>query len=249
MFIRTENFETFRMYYPVITILVAIHVLIFFWINLLPGGEWIYYHGVGLNLAVHNGDYWRLVTPIFMHVGFMHVIFNSVSLILFGPPLEQMLGKFRFILLYLSSGIIANIATYYVGGLDYYAHLGASGAIFGLFGAYFYIVLNRKDLIDQTSSQMIMTILVIGLVMTFVNPNINIYAHIFGAIGGALMIPLILIGVKPYQRYQTYTDPNEVSFNPNRWQKKSFRRFKFGKIFWVVLGVLVLLGIISRFFF
>ncbi|KMK76919.1 rhomboid family intramembrane serine protease [Alkalihalobacillus pseudalcaliphilus] len=250
MFIRNETFQTYRSSYPIITGIVAINIIVFFWINFLPGGTWILQNGIGFNLAVAEGQYWRLLTPVFMHQGFMHIIFNMLSLILFGPALEKMLGKMKFILLYLGAGILANVATFFIAGLGYYPHLGASGAIFGLFGAYFYIVLLRKDLIDQQNSQVIMMILLIGLIMTFVNPNINIYAHIFGAIAGALIVPPLLIGAKPYYTpapVRTYTDPSEVSFNPNRWQKKSFSNRKLGKIFWIVLGILVFLGVISRF--
>ncbi|GAF64724.1 hypothetical protein BTS2_1620 [Bacillus sp. TS-2] len=252
MFSRTENFYTFRKNYPIITIIIAIHLIIFLWINLLPGGEWIRFRGVGFNLGVELGEYWRLVTPIFMHVSLTHLLFNSASLVIFGPPLEQMLGKAKFILLYLSSGILANIATFFIGGLDYPPHLGASGAIFGIFGAYFFIALLRKDLIDRNNSQLILMIFIAGIVMTFVNSNINIYAHIFGAIAGAAVIPLLLNGVKPFYRpinMVQQKDPDEIQFNPNRWNNKKFSnsQLKIGKIFWIAFGVIVLIGLLSRF--
>src|SRR5699024_12162777 len=69
---------------------------------------------------------------------------------------------------------------------------------YGLFGIYIYMVVFRKELIDQASSQIIVVIFVIGLVMTFVQSNINVFGHIFGFIGGMAIAPLVLANVDPY---------------------------------------------------
>ena len=248
MFIRNESFYSFRKNYPIVTILVAIHITLFIWMNLLPLGNWIYFNGVGNNLAVYHGEYWRLLTPIFMHGSVGHVLFNSFSLVLFGPALERMLGKIKFISIYLLSGIIANIATYFLGGINFPNHLGASGAIFGLFGVYLYMVFNRKDLIDRANSQVVLTILVIGLIMTFINSNINVLAHLFGLVGGAALAPIFLIKARPfYSHYYNAPSPGNISFNPNRWSGNRFRNKKIiGKLLWVGLGILVIAGILAR---
>lgn len=248
MFIRNESFYSFRRQYPIITILVAIHLILFVWMNFLPGGRLIQGMGIGYNLAVANGEYWRLLTPIFLHVGIGHLVFNSFSLVIFGPALEQMLGRIKFLLVYFISGIIANIATFYIGGLTYPPHLGASGAIFGLLGLYVYLVIYRKDLIDQANAQLVMTILVIGLVMTFVNSNINIFAHLFGLISGAALAPLILAGVKPYYRQRVVDDDGEVAFDPNRWNKKKKNRKRIQQILWIGFAILVIAGILAQLF-
>ncbi|WP_078551273.1 rhomboid family intramembrane serine protease [Bacillus alkalicellulosilyticus] len=245
MFIRNETFYTFRKNYPVITVIVAIHLILFLWMNFFPGGTWIRTQGIGFNLSVYYGEYWRLLTPIFMHIGVGHVLFNSFSLVLFGPALERMLGKVRFLLVYVLCGVIANIATYFIGGLNYPAHLGASGAIFGLFGLYLYMSLYRKDLIDQANSQIVMTILIIGLVMTFVNTNINIFAHLFGLIAGAAFAPIFLANARPYYMRQPVHDPGEISFNPNRWRKKGMNQ-NLKKALWAGIIILVLVGLFFR---
>lgn len=138
----------------------------------------------GVNLYVVNGEYWRLVTPIFMHAGFGHMLFNSFSLVLFAPALEQLLGKTKFILLYLFTGIAANIATLILKPLTY-THVGSSGAIFGLFGFYISIIMFRKAMMSRENSQTIMTIAIIAVIMTFVQSNINITAHIFGMLAAS----------------------------------------------------------------
>src|SRR5699024_10307837 len=98
-------------------------------------GDVVFEQLVGVNILVAHGEVWRLVTPIFLHKGFTHLLFNSFSLVLFGPGLERILGKGRFLLVYLSAGVFANIATFFIQPPTY-IHLGASGAIFGIFGYY-----------------------------------------------------------------------------------------------------------------
>ncbi|WP_280771307.1 rhomboid family intramembrane serine protease [Salipaludibacillus daqingensis] len=225
MFIRNESFESFIKSYKVVTTLVIIHIFFYIWMDWFPflGGAEIRYLFIGNNILISMGDYWRIITPIFIHGGLMHMAFNSFSLVLFGPALENMLGKTKFIIAYLAAGILANIAYFYLGN-DFVSHLGASGAIFGLFGIYLYMVINRKDLIDQANSQLIKIIIVLGVVMTFINPGINVLAHIFGLISGAAIAPLILMNVKYQPMYQNVHDPDDIGFNPNRWANRSKRK-------------------------
>ncbi|WP_096438469.1 rhomboid family intramembrane serine protease [Alteribacter populi] len=251
MFIRNESFQSFTRSYPVVTTIIGIHFVLFLWMNLFPflGGDFIRNQGIGINAFIMMGEYWRLVTPIFLHVTITHVLFNSFSLFLFGPALEQMLGKTRFIAAYLLTGILANVATLLIGGVSYLPHLGASGAIFGLFGIYLYMVLYRKDLIDSANAQVVMTILIIGLIMTFVNPRINIYAHLFGLIAGAAIGPIILYKISrfAYVRRQSRPDDHEVTFDPQRWQKKSRNKQLFKKIAFISILVLAAIAFLARF--
>ncbi|MDL4840151.1 rhomboid family intramembrane serine protease [Aquibacillus rhizosphaerae] len=252
MFIRTESFKDFIRFYPIVSTIVAIQLVIWLLIALgSPLGNFILQWGIGVNLLVEQGEYWRHITPIFLHSGTTHVLFNSFSLVLFGPALEQMLGKFKFILVYLATGIIANIFTYYLESSPYYTHLGASGAIYGLFGVYLYMVFLRKDLIDRANAQIVTTILVIGLVMTFVQSNINISAHLFGVISGLAFGPIILHNVEPFSIYRNRkrTKDESIPFDPNRWNKKRYRYKKYiGPIIWTIIALLVLFGLLSNFF-
>ena len=91
----------------------------------------------------------------------------------------------RFLTLYLLSGIFANVATYFLHDWNY-AHVGASGAIFGLFGAYGALVYYTKKTMPQLR-QMILPIIVISVIMTFIQPGINATGHIAGLIVGFLI--------------------------------------------------------------
>lgn len=196
MFIRTErSIKEFFKFYPLVFILAIINLGLWFIINFLklPIGLKIYDLGIGHNLTVLLFDeYWRLVTPIFLHADFGHVIFNTFALVLFGPALEKMLGSLKFISVYLITGVIGNIGTFFMDPHSVTPHLGASGAIYGLFGIYIYMVLFRKDLISKADSQIIKTIFVLGVVMSLLRTNINLSAHLFGFGSGFILGPILL---------------------------------------------------------
>src|SRR5699024_5032646 len=259
MFIRQErSIKEFIHFYPVVSILIGIYALLWLWIDLLqlPFSREIWTWAVGQNIAISHGQYWRLFTATFLHADFMHMLFNSFSLVLFGPALEQMLGKYKFLFIYFVSGIIGNIATVLSSPFAIYAHLGASGAIYGLLGAYLFMVLFKKHLIDQNNIQIVSIILIAGVVITYLQPNINVYAHLFGAAGGFLLVPLVITNkTRSFIMYRTYT-PSEkrtvtndhgVNFDPNRWRRKK-RRITFNpKILWGIFIILVILGLLNRF--
>jgi rhomboid protease GluP len=187
MFTRTESLRDFIRFYPIVSLIISIHILLYLAtaVPVFPS-RYLFEQLSGVNLFIVNGEYWRIVTPIFMHGGFAHMLFNSFSIVLFGPALEQLLGRTKFILLYLATGIAANIATLILEPLTY-THVGSSGAIFGLFGFYISIIIFRKAMLSRENSQTIMTIAIIGVIMTFVQSNINITAHIFGLLAGFLI--------------------------------------------------------------
>lgn len=256
MFFRTETAKDFIRYYPIVIIIIAIQF--FIWLNMFfttPLGAWIFSWGIGSNEAIGAQQYWRFITPIFIHDpnSIMHILFNSFSLVLFGPALEQMLGKWKFIFTYLFAGIVGNVFTY-LAGPGSYLSFGASGAVYGLIGLYIYMAFSRKDLIDPSSRQIVITIGVIGLIMTFLRPGINIYAHFFGFIGGLALGPLILTKAKAFTHQQYLRRKpreNSTSFDPNRWNKKRIPSNKnkiVEKVLWGVIIVLVILGFLGRYF-
>jgi rhomboid protease GluP len=241
MFSRTESFQQFTRYYPVVTAIILIHVL-FYLASLVPlyPGRWLFETFAGINLYIAEGELWRFVTPIFLHSGFAHMLFNSFSLVLFGPALERMLGKIKFLLLYIAGGVLANIATFLVNPLTY-VHVGSSGAIFSLFGFYMAIIVFRSHMLSRQNSQIILTITVIGVIMTFVQPNVNISAHLFGLLAGFLIGSI------------AYYDGN-ISLKRRGFGKifvfntsSSKMRITPGKlIFWGFIIILALIGLFGR---
>lgn len=185
MFNRTENFKQYTTYYPVVSTLLAAN-LILYALTLLPViGTIIQNYGIQVNFLVQIGEWWRIFTAMFLHAGFMHVLFNMFSLYLFGPELERIAGKVRFATIYLLSGIVGNVATYLLnnGG---YASLGASGAIFGIFGAFGALVYYTRHTMPMLR-KLILPIILVSVIMTFLQSNVNIYAHLGGLVTGFIL--------------------------------------------------------------
>lgn len=185
MFRRTENFKQYTTLYPVVSVIIAINLIIFL-LDFVPAiGSLIYENGVFVNFLVANGEIWRIVTAVFLHGGFLHLLFNMFSLFLFGPELEKIVGKARFITIYLIAGIVGNMATFLIQP-PYYASLGASGAIFGIFGAFGALIYYTRRTMPMLR-QMILPIIVISVIMTFLQSNVNATAHIGGLVAGFIL--------------------------------------------------------------
>ena len=121
-----------------------------------------------------------MLTALFLHGSFLHILFNMYSLLIFGPILEHALGRWRFLALYLLSGLGGSIAVLLIApGI---AVVGASGAIFGLLGAFF--VIQRK--LGGNSLQLVIVI-GLNLVIGFVIPSIAWQAHVGGLVVGGLV--------------------------------------------------------------
>jgi membrane associated rhomboid family serine protease len=131
--------------------------------------------------GVADGEYYRLLTAAFLHAGVFHILMNMFALAQLGPVLEAALGRLRFTALYVLSALGGSVLSYLLSE-PFQLGVGASGAIFGLFGAY-YVVVRRLG--GETRS--IVTLLVINLVITFTVPIIDWRAHLGGLVTGALL--------------------------------------------------------------
>jgi membrane associated rhomboid family serine protease len=131
--------------------------------------------------GVAEGQYYRLLTAMFLHGGYAHIIFNMLSLWWLGAPLEKALGRARFLALYLVSGLAGSALSYLLAAPNQ-PSLGASGAIFGLFGAT--AVLVRRLNYDMRP---VIALLVINLILTFGWSGIAWQAHIGGLVAGVVV--------------------------------------------------------------
>jgi membrane associated rhomboid family serine protease len=136
----------------------------------------------GQIVGVADHEYYRLITAAFLHSTTpLHILFNMWALMVVGPPLEQALGRLRFTTVYLMSALGGSVLFYYLGAANV-PSVGASGAIFGLFGAWF--VVARRLRLDARG---IVVLIAINLVISFTIPNIAWQAHVGGLITGAAL--------------------------------------------------------------
>jgi membrane associated rhomboid family serine protease len=138
---------------------------------------------------------WRMITSIFTHSpnSFLHILLNMYSLFIFGRVLEQMLGRGRFLALYLIAGFGGSVAVDLIASPTT-AVVGASGAIFGLMGAYF--IINRH--LGGSSVQLIVLV-VLNLAIGFFIPGIAWEAHVGGLIAGGL-VGLVYVRTRPIRK-------------------------------------------------
>ena len=166
---------------------------------------------------VAGGEYWRLLSSVFLHIGIMHLMLNSLGLLIYGMLLERAFGSLRFVLIYVAAGLAGSTASFVANPMAISA--GASGAIFGLLGALAACFLtgrgpqgrgSRRDAVG------IAILVAISLAYGFVTPGIDNWAHIGGlAMGFALGIIL----AEPLERHRAYpvlTRPARRSPGSNR---------------------------------
>jgi membrane associated rhomboid family serine protease len=136
--------------------------------------------------GVAGGEYYRLVTSAFMHYGALHLLFNMWALYVIGPPLEAWLGRLRFGALYGLSALGGSVLVYWLAPIGA-ATAGASGAIFGLFGAT--LVLAKHLRLDM---KWLVVIIAANLVLTFTVPGISWQGHIGGLVVGSAIAALFV---------------------------------------------------------
>ncbi|HZD87032.1 MAG TPA: rhomboid family intramembrane serine protease [Gaiellaceae bacterium] len=144
-----------------------------------PGS--LYRHAVLYGPWVGHGGWWRLVTSMFLHENLLHIGFNMFALWLIGTPVEQYLGRARYVGLYFAAGLAGSAGALLQAPLT--PTLGASGAIFGVLGAMLIIEWQATGRLAGNA----MTWIVINLVISFAVPNISWGGHIGGLVGGILI--------------------------------------------------------------
>ncbi|MBY8984907.1 MAG: rhomboid family intramembrane serine protease [Candidatus Lokiarchaeota archaeon] len=162
--------------------LVFLNIILFLIFNLaLPITYLLFF--VQINSAIiNNYEIWRLITPIFFHADEIHLLSNSIALLLFGATVETNLrfSKIKFLLIYFISGFIGNLFSLFFLPIDVIS-LGASGAIFGLIGVALIMILT-----DNRALLPFALLYIVYFIIASLMPGINIWAHIFGLLAGLL---------------------------------------------------------------
>lgn len=178
--------KVFKMKFPMITYtLIAINIL-FYTIPVLFGE---YNHVINL-LCTHGpsiraGQYYRLFTGMFVHGGLMHLALNCYSLYVIGTQMESFLGKIKYLIIYIVSGLAGALLSMTFSGNV--ASVGASGAIFGLLGSMLYFGYHYRVYLGNVIKSQILPLILLNLSIGFMFQGIDNAAHIGGLIGGALI--------------------------------------------------------------
>jgi membrane associated rhomboid family serine protease len=155
------------------------------------GASSIYSHFALVPVQVAHGEWWRLFTSAFLHYGIFHIGLNMYALYVIGPPLEAALGRLRYVVLYVLAGVGGALLSVALGPIAEQA-AGASGAIFGVFGA-FYVVARHRNI--QTNG--IVVTIVVNLIFTFAISNIDWRAHVGGLVTGGLVAAVYAFAPAP----------------------------------------------------
>ncbi|MEW9107739.1 MAG: rhomboid family intramembrane serine protease [Cytobacillus gottheilii] len=198
-----EEQAVFRAGKPLFTYaFIAIQVLMFLLLEWKGGStntSTLIQYGAKFNPLILEGEWWRFFTPIVLHIGLVHLLMNTLALFYLGAAVERIFGSIRFFLIYLIAGFSGTLASFiFSDGLS----AGASGAIFGCFGALIYFGFMYKELFFRTIGMNIIVVLGINLVLGFVIPGIDNAGHIGGMIGGFLAAAIVHLPKKKNMRLQ-----------------------------------------------
>lgn len=193
--IKTEN--VFNIKPPYVTyILMSISIFVFLFTYLLYflGFDSLALLDLGVlhGPSVKLGQYYRLITPVFIHIGIIHLFFNMYALFIIGTQLESFYGRFKYLIIYFYSAITGSLLsmTFSPDGVS----AGASGAIFGLLGALLYFGYHYRVYLGNVMKTQIIPIIILNLLIGFTLPNIDQAAHIGGLVGGFIISTAV--GVK-----------------------------------------------------
>ena len=177
--------------------------------------------------VVNDGEWWRMFTVMYLHGSFMHYFFNTMfGLVIISASLERIIGPLKFAVVYFISGIGASAITVGAELLsgDPRLGVGASGAIYGVLGAYLLLTYKNPEWFNPQEAQSIRGLILINVIFTFLVPNISITAHL-GGLGAGVLLTL-LIAPKPHNRGagKGFQNPFVDEYDP--FDPKQFKRLE-----------------------
>ena len=184
---------------PIITyILIFINIVMFVLMYMLGNGSentnTLIDFGANYILLTKAGEYYRLITSGFLHIGVIHLLLNMYSLYIVGTQVEYFYGKVKYIIIYLFSLIMGSLFTVALSSVNTVS-AGASGAIFGLLGSILYFGVKYRGYIGNSLVNQIVPVVILNLIIGFTTPGIGNAAHIGGLVGGYLISMAVGIGI------------------------------------------------------
>ena len=180
--------------------LSVINIAVFFFLSLFGDTEdaaFMFQHGAMYEPTVTQGhEFYRIFTSMFLHFGISHLVNNMVLLGALGWNLELEIGKIRLLIIYLISGIGGNLLSLYreIATETYAVSAGASGAIFGLMGALFYVVVANRGRLGRLSGRGMLVMVMLSLYFGLTSSGVDNWAHIGGLISGFVMAVILYRG-------------------------------------------------------
>lgn len=177
--------------------LAAANVIAFILLSLggrTEDGYYMYLMGASYTPAIiYDGEWYRLFTSMFMHFGLEHLLNNMLSLLVLGKYIEPLVGKIRFLVIYILSGLAGNVLSFLVEVYteDYAVSAGASGATFGLTGALLSLVLMNHGRIGTITKQSVLLMIAISLYSGFTSSGVDNLAHAGGLIAGVFFTGIL----------------------------------------------------------
>lgn len=215
----SAKIKAFYARHPVTSTLLLINTVMLFVILFMGGFTWqnlIRLGGLVPLLISENQEYYRLLTPMFLHGSIFHFLANSYFLVYFGGFVEKLLGSRRYAFIYFVSGLGSSLLVWWLGD-PITVTIGASGSLFGILGALLILTFIRTHWFTHAGMRQIRYLAIINLIFTFLFPNISIYGHLGGFISGIILIIIATPDVPHfYHRYQSqYWPPRDDSIIDN----------------------------------
>lgn len=182
---------------PVTALFILLNILIFLAVDFTGGSEntvhMIECGAAYPPLILENGEIYRLFTCMFLHFGISHLANNMLVLFVLGQRLEPVVGKIKFILIYLLGGLGGNVISLLadVKKNEYAVSAGASGAVFAVMGAMIYVVIWSHGQLQDISTRQILIMAAFSLYFGFTSTGVDNAAHVGGMIMGFLLAVLL----------------------------------------------------------
>lgn len=173
-------------------LLIALNVLFFLYLEITGSSENVYFMytkgAMSAPTVLEDGEYYRLLTAMFMHFGIRHIMNNMLVLFVLGDNLERALGHVKYLIFYLLCGIGSNWVSMMAHSTDTMTvSAGASGAIFGVVGGLLYVVTANKGRLEDLSTRQLVIMIFFSLYLGYTSTGVDNTAHLSGLVIGIVL--------------------------------------------------------------